>query len=156
MILIKSAGKNNINYTISGGNAIGALRHKGFIPWDDDFDICIPRKDYDRLVKILKEQTLNKYWLQNIKFSEKYDLNFTKVRLKDSKFEEVLEPDISKAGIFVDIFPMENTYDNAIKRRIHGEIGNLLLLICSCVRFKNKSKRIVSFFKGNKKTLNKC
>ena len=46
--------KNGLSFFISGGTAIGALRHGGFVPWDDDIDVCLPRKDYDRLIEVLE------------------------------------------------------------------------------------------------------
>ena len=48
--------KNNISYSLYGGSAIGAIRHKGFIPWDDDLDIAMPRPDYDRFIKTYRSE----------------------------------------------------------------------------------------------------
>ena len=59
--------KNNLKYSLAYGTLIGAVRHKGFIPWDDDIDIVMPRKDYERLRTIWKNESTQEYYLQDYK-----------------------------------------------------------------------------------------
>ena len=56
--------KNNIQYALIGGSALGAVNYHGFIPWDDDIDICILRKDWNRFIKVLNKELSNKFYFQ--------------------------------------------------------------------------------------------
>ena len=137
--------KYNLTYTLCGGSALGAVRHKGYIPWDEDLDICMPRRDYDKFEEKFLCEFSDKYWVQNIKTSPKYDLSFMKIRVKGTRYMEIFDPEEEKAGMFIDIFPVENTYDSSIQRRIHGTISEALLFICSCVRIRSKKSKILEY-----------
>ncbi|MBD5583550.1 MAG: LicD family protein [Clostridia bacterium] len=104
---------NNIQYYLLGGSCIGAIRHKGFIPWDDDLDIIMSRENYDKFLQICnKELNKEKYYLQE--GLKDWPLNFSKIRLKDTYLHEP-EDDYAptdKHGIYVDIFFMENVPDS--------------------------------------------
>jgi lipopolysaccharide cholinephosphotransferase len=132
-------------YAITGGAMLGAVRHQGFIPWDDDIDICMPRRDYDRFCKLFLQEFSDRYWVQNVKNDCRYDLNFMKVRMKNTIFLELFDMDEKKAGLFIDIFPVENTFSNPVLRGIHGVISDGLLLICSCVRMTTKAERLLTY-----------
>ena len=80
--------KNNIKYFFMGGSLLGAVRHQGFIPWDDDIDLAMPRKDYDLFVSIAPSQLSKDFLLDDISTNPNYCLVFSKVRLKNSVFEE--------------------------------------------------------------------
>lgn len=103
--------KHNLPYWISGGTLLGAMRHGGFIPWDDDIDIELLRKDYKKLLKILPDELPNNLYLQTPK-ENSYRLRFSKVRDKNSTIESV-EEDIASyryKGIYIDIFSEEFSY----------------------------------------------
>ncbi len=105
----KICKENGITYYLCGGTTLGAVRHQGFIPWDDDLDIVLPRKDYEALMKKLKECLPEPYWLQDYTTDAGYWQPFAKVRKRGTVYKEAgmeAVPD-SLCGIWVDIFPLD-------------------------------------------------
>lgn len=99
--------KNNINYFLIGGSLLGAVRHKGFIPWDDDIDVGMLRKDYEKFINSFNKNETNRYKVINIDTSKEYYLPFSKIiDTRTILFEEV-NSNIS-LGISIDIFPYDN------------------------------------------------
>ena len=138
--------KHGLRYVLCGGTALGAVRHKGFIPWDEDVDLAMPRADYDRFEKLFAEEFGAVYHLQSIHSSEVYDLPFMKIRKKGTRFLELFEPEPEHAGLFIDIYPLENVPDFAPWRWLHGCISDFLHLCCSCVRMKVKKERYFAYY----------
>ena len=120
--LHKICEQNNISYTLMGGSLIGAIRHNGFIPWDDDLDIGLLYNDYIKLIEILKK--MNNPWLEfDYALSENYELEYAKVYDSRTTCKEVNSNRIK--GIFIDIFPIipiANSYSKAKRRFIYDNV----------------------------------
>lgn len=105
--------KNDIEYYLLGGSAIGAIRHKGFIPWDDDLDIIMDAKNYERFIYVCRQQLdMNKYIVQE--GLRDWPLYFTKIKLKGTYIREEggSQTDDGKSGIFLDVFKLDNVPNN--------------------------------------------
>lgn len=101
--------KHGIRYWLSSGTLIGAVRHGGFIPWDDDLDIEMMREDYDRLMDILPTELPSTMALQNHRTDHTYFFFYAKVRDRRSLLSEGNNYDRmwKEHGIYIDIFPLE-------------------------------------------------
>lgn len=112
--------RHDIRYFIAYGTAIGAVRHGGFIPWDDDIDICMVRKDYNRFMELAKKESeMNqKYDILNIMDTPGYISPFIKVSKKGTLFTEATNTNEKyKQGIFVDILPFDYVPDEPEVRK---------------------------------------
>lgn len=106
----KICKENGINYWLDGGTLLGAVRHKGFIPWDDDLDIAMLRKDYKKFLNIAQKELPKDIFLQNTETEKYYTRPFTRLRDKYSTYElEEWESTNNRihSGIFIDIFPFD-------------------------------------------------
>ena len=101
--------KHNIPYVVFGGTAIGAVRHSGIIPWDDDIDVSMLRTDYERFLSVAPSELGEKYYLQ-AEGSEHWPLNFSKLRKNNTTYLEKFHPKDNKMhqGVYMDIFPCDN------------------------------------------------
>lgn len=138
----KLCQENNLKYSLAYGTLLGAVRHKGYIPWDDDIDVMMPREDYNKLLSIKKSIETNDYYLLDCN-DKRYNLLFAKFVDKNTflKFEneDRYNDDI---GLFIDIFPIDylgNTEDEVVKLYNKTKIKKLLLISAQWKRFfKNK------------------
>lgn len=101
---------NSIRYSLFYGTLIGAVRHKGFIPWDDDIDIVMPRSDYEAFRKVWMDNPPNGFILQDYNTDSDYTNNFMKIRKDKTTFLQTEKERKKKyhKGVFVDIFPADH------------------------------------------------
>lgn len=99
--------KHGIQYWLDSGTLLGAVRHGGFIPWDDDLDIGMLRKDYERFAEIAPKEMGKEYVFQNWYLTKGYCFPFGKVRKKGTVWQEMKAPRLQENGIYIDIFPYD-------------------------------------------------
>ena len=103
--------RHRLTYYAIGGTAIGAVRHHGIIPWDDDIDVGMPRPDFERFVEICRTTDLGNYELVSYKTHSDYNLSFPKFCNRNTTLVERADvPCI--IGLFIDVFPLDSTSDD--------------------------------------------
>lgn len=146
---------NGLKYSLTGGSLIGAIRHKGFIPWDDDIDIMLPRPDYEKLEKIMLKKPIEGLKYMSYNTQGDYYYPYAKVVSTETTLKEYKLPEIKDYGVFIDIFPIDGTYKNPIRRYILakklGILGHLLRMSfyeeqISRKKIKKYIKNIISIF----------
>ena len=127
--------KNKIEYALIAGSALGIVNYKGFIPWDDDMDICIKRKDYKRFIKAMEKDLDDKFYFQCFQTDKRYNVLIPnmKVRKKGTCIKEknFLLKNRCKSGdgIFVDVVVYDNISDNKFIDELYRTYVKLLMPI---------------------------
>lgn len=176
----KVCSENNIKYFLSNGTLLGAIKYKGFIPWDDDIDVFVPRKDYDILMAIY--QDTEKYRLFSTERNLKYRYPFAKLCDMTTRKEEKNIDNGVRLGIDIDIFPLDSwpdNYDDAKKQAekilykikilnyaklefnrgksmIRTWIKTIFIIFAKCIGRKKLINQIQQIAKQNKKTSKYC
>lgn len=120
-----------------GGSALGAVRHQGFIPWDDDLDVGMTRGDYVQFRKVFRKELSEGYRLNAPNFSADPKARFPKVIKKNTVCREIVDVDDPKRnGIFLDIFILDDVPKDAVRRKIKGAFCNGLEFISGQVFLK--------------------
>ena len=141
--LIEICDEHDIEYYLIYGTQIGAIRHHGFIPWDDDIDVLMFREDYERFLKVMEDNPNDKYTIFDSRYNSEYFFQFGRISLNGTYWAEYWDEQVSfKLGIHVDLFILDNLPDNNIKRKIFIQRCYYLARLhsLSVLKFDNYSK----------------
>lgn len=121
--------KHDIKYQLFAGTALGAVRHGGFIPWDDDVDVILLRSEYERFFEEASaDLDLEKYYVQR-EFGEHWPMQFSKLRRNNTACIEKYHPKDKQVhqGVYIDIFPCDNLSDNRIIRYLQFAASKVVI-----------------------------
>lgn len=151
----KICKNNNIDYFLAGGTLLGAIRHKGFIPWDDDIDIMMTRKNYKKFTKVCLKNLGENYYIDNYRTNKKCVISYTKIKKKNTLFVEKKNFDNfdENSGIWIDVFPLDGvkvklSRFHKIQKKIFDYIYTLITIKNGSNYYKNSKikKNIYKFF----------
>lgn len=112
--------EHELKYSLYAGSLLGAIRHKAFIPWDDDLDVCMERSEYDRFIALWTQAPPEGYILQNKENSPAFWQSFSKIRKDHTTFlQEEREAGKYHTGIFLDVFPLDRIPNGRLNRAVY-------------------------------------
>ncbi len=163
-IFVDICEKNNLQYFLVCGSALGAVKYKGFIPWDDDIDVGMPREDYEKFLEIAPSILPEYIFIQNYKTDLKFPHVFSKLRNSNTTFIEkgTAHLDINH-GVYIDLFPLDSHPVSVFSQKTFELKRKLLSWKQYCafkggskkVRIRNKIFRLFGYHKKTHKTLEK-
>lgn len=138
--------KYNIKLILQGGTLLGYVRHNGFIPWDDDVDFGLLRKDYDKFIEIFDKELSDRYYISAPRDQFPSYNRFAQIFRKNTIFDDgQIENDEKPQCISIDLFPLDFAPDNKVLRYIKGTRANLLMAIGGCVdTYKHMNPKLKS------------
>ena len=148
---IRVCEKNQLTYFLIGGSCIGAVRHHGFIPWDDDIDVGMPREDYEKLVEIAADELNPEYFFQNYHSEKNCGLIFGKIRKNNTILSENYSYHIHMhQGVWIDIFPYDQIGDKPELSKwdslLISILRNIYIIKCRYKIPENRSKYLLPFY----------
>lgn len=137
--------ENNLSYSLGGGSLLGAIRHKGFIPWDDDIDIMLRRDDYKKLISIMKGKENPEFFVLDHE-TNGYRYPYAKLCFANS-YQKSFTGDPKSMGVFIDIFPIDNIPDNVEDAKTFSSLVKKKSKLALLSNF-NTYKGSTNFFKS--------
>ena len=135
--VVQICNRHGLSYWLDAGTLLGAVRHGGFIPWDDDIDIGLMRRDYEKLLKVLAEELPQDLVLQTISTDPKYGFMYAKVRDRYSHIHGDIEYGYN--GIFIDLFPFDLASDSSRVLKIQYMISQTIVGLRYAVTFRKRN-----------------
>lgn len=134
--------KLKLRYYVIGGTLLGAVRHEGFIPWDDDIDVGMPRQDYEIFIRKGQQYLEEKYFIQNNFTDLEYPNNFSKIRNCNTTFIETSIKNLNvNHGVYIDIFPIDGTPNSKIEKLIFKIKNSLYITRIIQIYFYKERKK---------------
>lgn len=143
--------RNGIQYCLTGGSTLGKVRHNGFIPWDDDIDLAIPRDSYEKLKLIYdvgEDPFCEKYDFRGPGYSKGAIVRVAKLLKNDSILRSVVRKRNSPDKIFIDLFVIDYVPDSEFMKYVRGSLSLLIIAITSCVESKQNGGESLDFDLG--------